>query len=685
MVDNGAATVRAFDTASLAESPVSNYGLGYVNQAEDAAVDTRNAALYVADTNRVVKFSLATGVVEGEYPGLNFNDIVMDPARDILYGTNWNSSAVDAVDAHDGAFLGQTEGPGASEGQFLQPFGLRFTQAGLLMVGDGQQDRLELLQPIVPEPKVCLTSPLLSLQDSGAFSVSGRVEGDASVPLYPNDNVTSWSLSLGKSAVPSSFGAPALSGSGPINGALGQLDLSTQPDGVYDAVLSAETQDGLTFTANTFVSKGQFRFQASLGSPEFLSSGAAVAVEMSPGGDFLVAQPGSGTLVELDPTGLFIRLHETGLDSVDGLAVSGSTLYASSVADGVVEAYPLPATQGQGLGAPTASVGGLDMPAGLAAQGGTLYVAEYGAHDVRSYQLPGLTPSQQSPYGAAYLGLDYDVYDVAVNPVAGELYVVGDDDIVVFDLASGAWLRELAPGVGILNSLVYDAASGLIFASGAGGALYAIDPAAGGVLAQTEGQGTSEGQFIDPEGLRETAAGLLVAADLGTGRVQLLQPEPVDPSARINAPLLSLQNAGPFTVLGSVQGGSNSGLPAPFQQVTGYTLALGQTGSTFTTVASGEGPLDSAPVGSVNLSGMPDGVYSLRLSATTADSQAGGSTFVSKGRFNFQSAYYFPGVAQGYNLAVENPADDHIFVALSGTAAMTGTTMTAGLLELDAN
>ncbi|HXB97145.1 MAG TPA: hypothetical protein VNZ54_03780, partial [bacterium] len=521
VADDGSSSVHVFNTATLAENPVSNLGQNYLSDAFDVAVDAAAGLVYVVDDNRVVIFNQATGLYLREFPTEDLTDAVLDPSTGILYAGDWTREAVAAYDPASGAFLGSTEGGGYAEGQFYGPTGLRLTQAGLLLAGDSGENRVQLFKPLVPRPQVQLQAPLLSLQDSGPFSVNGLVQAGFN-PLYPNDAVAQWSVSVGKSGDPASFSAPAITGGGNASGALGTLDLSSYPDGVYDARLKAVTQDGLPFTSDTFVSKGKFRFQSKI-QDEFMY-GSVACVETAPGGDLLIAQKNDATLVETDPQGRFIRQHNLNQTSADALAVDNGNLYAVSVQDGTLTRYSLPASQGQGMGPSTGQISGLNGPNGVVVSSGVVYVLENGGDtyvpDVRAYQEGSLAELPQSPYGATYFYSGYgthNVEDLAVDPAAGELYVATDQGVTVFDLASGQIRRSYVVNGDFIDSIAWDAARGLLFATDlVMNSVLALDPQTGKVLGQTENSSVeaspAEGAFNSPYNVRENAAGLLMVS-----------------------------------------------------------------------------------------------------------------------------------------------------------------------------
>ncbi|HTA17116.1 MAG TPA: hypothetical protein VK786_05165, partial [bacterium] len=173
--------------------------------------------------------------------------------------------------------------------------------------------------PAFPAVIARIQAPLNSLQNLGPFSLSGL----AGVLDQPGSYV----VAAGKSNNPNSFVPLAsMQNLSNVSGAFTQVDLSGQPDGVYQLRLTVQDAQQNSATDNTLVSKGKFYYQGQMQNNQF--PGGFVACVENPANGHVFAASHPSTLVEFDAQGSVISSYALPGD-IGGLALDSQTLYVS--------------------------------------------------------------------------------------------------------------------------------------------------------------------------------------------------------------------------------------------------------------------------------------------------------------------------------------------------------------------
>jgi sugar lactone lactonase YvrE len=296
----------------------------------------------------------------------------------------------------------------------------------------------------------------------------------------------------------------------------------------------------------------------------------------------------------------------------------------------------------------------------------------------------------ESGIGKGYLSAQGWVDDVSVDAAGQEIYVANGTQVVVYGL-DGMYHRVIA--VTRETSQVCFRA-GVLYVGGRNaiynyewtyGHVQAVDPLSGTVLGTEDAASQTTniiGNWVLPNSIRFTSGGLMLRGDLSLPRVEVYQPNIsssyYQSSMSIAGPLMSLQNNGPFAVNGTVN----------VYNIASWMLQLGKTNSLtgifnpLLTVASGVSNTSGA-LGSADLTQMPDGVYSLRLTATnTSGANIVTSTAVSKGEWQYTGMLTGISPANGYVASAEYPKIGHDYIA---AAPIWGGDYKAHILELNQN
>ncbi|HXB97030.1 MAG TPA: hypothetical protein VNZ54_03200, partial [bacterium] len=599
VAESGAQDVRAFALADLSESPVSHYGAGYLDQGYtyDVSVDPAADELYAPDGTRVVVYQLSTGQYLREFGGAGPVVTGLVKSNGVLYLFEQTTDLLEAVDPAQGAVLGRLQGSGGLEGQFSSPAGLRLDAAGCLMAGDALVPRVQLFQPVVPKPTVSIATPRLALLNGAPMPLVGTVQVDA-LPAVPSAALAGFTVTLGKPVPPRGQG-PAVIGGGTVdvlNNTLAPLDVTGLANGVYQVNLAATDKQGLAYGDQTFLSKGKYRFQAAYHSPELSSGTYALSVE-NPSNQhlFIALNAGAGpsatqTILELRGDGRWVGQSQVNLPQASqpvGLACDGSSLYLltdpGSSGGGQLLRYPLPTADGGPLGALADQASGLESPTGLAINQGKVYVAALAALEVYDASNLGTAPTELC---LGYLQ-DGGADGVAVDPSAAELYVGDRERVVVFGL-DGSYHRQFNLRLpSTINALAVDNAKGILYVNTQEqawpSAYDAFSPTAGTFLGATEGPGSGQGQFGYAGGLQFPVQGrYLAVGDQWAQWLQLLEPFVPKGYAQIVSPALTLQNQGPFSVVGTVN----------VQGLANWSLSWGQSATgNYQTLANGNQPV----------------------------------------------------------------------------------------------
>ncbi|HTA17633.1 MAG TPA: hypothetical protein VK786_07795, partial [bacterium] len=452
---------------------MSRYGIGYLNQNHtvDVAVNAAGDELYVTDGGRIVVYQISTGQYLREFagPGTLIMGLAFDPVQDVLYLTEQSQSLLEAVNPANGAVLGSLSGNGTAEGQFLAAQGLRLNHAGLLLVGDSANNRLQVFQPEVPKPTVQLISPLLSIQNGAPVPLMGTVQFLAT-PLVPQAALSSYTVALGKSAVGL---VNFVTGTANVSdGALANLDLRASTNGVYQVQVNAVDQSNLSYQDQTFVSKGKYRFQAAYQSPDEAGD-YAVSVE-NPVNQHLFtgidngAPSGQLKILELRGDGRWVEESTLNLSQpgeIAGLACDGTSLYVltdpgdgDQSDPGLLLRYALPSADGAPLVGPLDQTTVPDAPAGMVLGQGLVYVAVQG--EVLAYNTAQLSAPPQA-LGQGYIQ-DGGANGIALNAGAAELYVADTGRVVVLGL-DGTYRRQFTVNLPAdVRGMAYDPTLGIL-------------------------------------------------------------------------------------------------------------------------------------------------------------------------------------------------------------------------------
>ena len=556
VAETGLSQVRVFDANTLVEQPESGIGKGYLSgqaYVNDVSVDAVGQEIYVTNGTQVVVYGL-DGIyhraiaVTRETTQICFRaGVLYVGGRNAIYNYEWTYGHIQAVDPLSGTVLGSEDSAAQTTdviGNWVLPNSIRFTSGGLMLRGDLSLPRVEIYQPIISssyyQSAMSIVGPLMSLQNNGPFAVNGTVN------VY---NIASWMLQLGKTNSLTGIFNPLLtvaSGVSNTSGALGSVDLTQMPDGVYSLRLTATNTSGANIVTSTAVSKGEWQYTGMLTgiSP---ANGYVVAAEYPKiGHDYIAAAPIWGGdykahILELNQNGQYVAENTySDFNVLRGLAVDGDNLivsgmendggsnsYMSGNGRAFVRSFNLASADGQGLGALTSEYDGMSSPTGLVAVNGVVYVAEFSANKIVELPENNLAAGPIGTIQSIYLSADWSM-DIAVDRVPGseELYVGNGQGVVVFDL-QGTFHRQFSWNFTV-GGLWFDTSTGILYVVDVTNQqVVAYNGQTGACLGRTETRQDStqlDGQFTQPTYLKLNSAGSLMVGNWLQNRVQLIKP-----------------------------------------------------------------------------------------------------------------------------------------------------------------
>jgi sugar lactone lactonase YvrE len=568
---------------------------------------------------------LRTVATPGGFSSLR--QIASDPSGR-LYFTDHNTGQVVVTDSdcHVLSVYGPAAAATPSEGDFADPSGLSLAPSGKLYVHERAWPYRSQEFIYQPGPrKAKIDSPVYSAEVNGPLNVGFETNLDStynySLSLYnPNLAPTPTPVDSGVATVASRTATP---------------DISSLPDGVYHLSLVAQGGAGTpVYSDDSYFSKGCLQYLGNACLEPF-SAATGCAAEQPDGQGGIITVVASGTnLVRYDGTGKILSiLPDPNGQQVRAMTVTKDGNLWATDSSKIFEVSP----QGTVLANSLAAASTIAMAQRL---DGKVYLLNAGGG---FYLFDPSSPSSLPSIGSS-----------ASTPFSGLAMASGGNFMFLFTVAGVQKFGVGLPaGISIVRSFTLPGHTSYVgLASDGQGTFFTTDSVSkqvvafdefGQILCQLGTAGTDAGQFSGMGAVSFGNSGTLYVAESAAPRrvEKFLFHTPL----QIQTPILSLQNSGPFFASGvmndpGVQGYNLSFFSEIRPTVTPQILASGSAPSFSNKTPNPVG-------GSVNTTGLVDGIYKLSLNATTTALAIGNSTYVSKGMFQYKGSIYTGGDVGG--------------------------------------